>query len=130
MRAPTILMVGACVATGLALFGCASPKTLKAERLRTVFSGNTIYMTNRDGSEQMAYLRPEGTAIVVAKGGGEGREATWRIVGDTLCHDFRSVRKCYRIWDMTAYYRAQSIDLHWQPRYAVKKGRAESFPTN
>jgi hypothetical protein len=127
-----MLTVGAVFAAGLAAAGCVEePTALKAAQLRTVLSGNTIYIANQDGSRQTAYLHDDGTAALSSDGA--TRAAHWRIVGDTICHDFRPLLKCYRVLEVKTeerevpFYWTQAIDGGWQPYWDIKAGNPEKL---
>jgi hypothetical protein len=110
--------------------GCADPVLpLTGAEIDVLLTGNTIYIKNRNGSEQTAHLRADGTARVVTMGDKKVTgPARWHVMGDTVCHDLRPVYKCYRIWPMEdGGFVAQSVDEAWQPRYAVKKGNPEGL---
>lgn len=109
--------------------GCAEElHPLTGAQIDTLLSGNTLYIKNRNGLEQTAYLRADGTATVRDKGGASVEPARWHVMGDSVCHDLRPIYKCYRVWPQKdGGYVAQSIDEAWQPRLTIKKGNPEGL---
>lgn len=104
--------------------GAVAAQPLSGDELKAAFSGNTIYITHRNGNHQIAYYRPNGTGKTVGR---TTKEFTWEIKGKTLCHDTSTQRKCYYVTKFGGGYDVESEDREWNPYYEIKIGNTENY---